>query len=474
MLYLGIDQHRKQLTVCIRNEQGDVILRRQVSTQWERVRAFLAEIGKRAGKAGFVVIVEVCGFNDWLVKLLKEYGCREVLLIQPEKAVQEEDRPPGCQRLGRGALGQPPAALGGQAGPGGPPHPAADRAGGRRPAAHGVAQAAGPAPHADDQQGQAPLRKHNLEQECPTKGIDTIKAKKWLAKLSLGRMDRLEMDLLLAQWKLWDEQIERWKRRSSASGREQDGGGDRHGPRLRGVQQPGVGLADRLDRAVPAAEQPGQLLGPDAGLPQLGRGDRPPGLDHQARQRHGPLHPRAVGAARLAAGRLDAGLVPEDQEASRVEDRPGGGDASAGDDPLAHGQAQRTVHGGRSAAAEAPQEDRVSQATEHWHEESGDEVFAKASVRKFRRPRAGEQGDEAPPPAPPTLSSVPGLGRPVILKRTHPTGHHSSVGTPRQNKQRIRRKDGCIGPSLVEEALAGKASLRCHVDSAAQAERQAD
>jgi len=38
MLYLGIDQHRKQLTVCVRNEQGDVISRRQVSTEWKRVR----------------------------------------------------------------------------------------------------------------------------------------------------------------------------------------------------------------------------------------------------------------------------------------------------------------------------------------------------------------------------------------------------------------------------------------------------
>ena len=30
--------------------------------------------------------MEVCGFNDWLVKLLDEYECREVLLIQPEKS----------------------------------------------------------------------------------------------------------------------------------------------------------------------------------------------------------------------------------------------------------------------------------------------------------------------------------------------------------------------------------------------------
>ncbi len=33
MLYLAIDQHRKQLTVNLRNESGDVILKRQVSTQ---------------------------------------------------------------------------------------------------------------------------------------------------------------------------------------------------------------------------------------------------------------------------------------------------------------------------------------------------------------------------------------------------------------------------------------------------------
>ena len=40
MLYLAIDQHRKQLTVNLRNEHGDVMLKRQVSTEWERVRSF--------------------------------------------------------------------------------------------------------------------------------------------------------------------------------------------------------------------------------------------------------------------------------------------------------------------------------------------------------------------------------------------------------------------------------------------------
>ena len=41
MLYLGIDQHRKHLTLNLRNEAGEAVLRRQVSTQWTRVRAFL-------------------------------------------------------------------------------------------------------------------------------------------------------------------------------------------------------------------------------------------------------------------------------------------------------------------------------------------------------------------------------------------------------------------------------------------------
>jgi hypothetical protein len=78
MLYLAIDQHRKQLTVNLRNEQGDVLVRRQVSTEWPRVRSFLEEVREMSVlEEGFVVILEVCGFNDWLLKLLTEHGCRQ-------------------------------------------------------------------------------------------------------------------------------------------------------------------------------------------------------------------------------------------------------------------------------------------------------------------------------------------------------------------------------------------------------------
>ena len=38
MLYLGIDQHDKHLTISLRNQRGEVVLRRQVSTRWVKVR----------------------------------------------------------------------------------------------------------------------------------------------------------------------------------------------------------------------------------------------------------------------------------------------------------------------------------------------------------------------------------------------------------------------------------------------------
>ena len=76
MLYLAIDLHSRQLTVNTRNEDGTVLVRRQISTAWEKVRAFFAEVREQAAPhGGFCAIVEVCGFEDWLLKMLKEYGC---------------------------------------------------------------------------------------------------------------------------------------------------------------------------------------------------------------------------------------------------------------------------------------------------------------------------------------------------------------------------------------------------------------
>lgn len=94
MLYLGIDQHKRQLTVNVRSEDGSVILKRQVSTQWEKVRAFFAGLAEQARpEGGFLAILEVCGMNPWLLKMLQEYDCRETVVTQPtERSRQKTDR----------------------------------------------------------------------------------------------------------------------------------------------------------------------------------------------------------------------------------------------------------------------------------------------------------------------------------------------------------------------------------------------
>jgi len=209
MLYLGIDQHKRQLTVNLRVEDGTVILKRQVSTRWEKVRAFFDDLSEKAGpEGGFLAILEVCGMNPWLLDMLREYGCREIVVIQPTKrSKQKTDRRDAGELShllwvhrqqfleGKHPLGlrrvQPPTD-----------QQAADRqlttlraqlTKKRTAVLNGIHKI---------------LRKHNLEQSQPTKGFQTKKVRRWLGELELPAMDRLEMNLLLTQWDLFDEQLE--------------------------------------------------------------------------------------------------------------------------------------------------------------------------------------------------------------------------------------------------------------------------
>ena len=55
MLFFGIDQHARQLTVSLRDQQGDVLLARQVSTRPVRVLEFFERhfrFSRRAGNGG--------------------------------------------------------------------------------------------------------------------------------------------------------------------------------------------------------------------------------------------------------------------------------------------------------------------------------------------------------------------------------------------------------------------------------------
>ena len=209
MLYFAIDQHRKQLTVNLRDEAGDVILKRQVSTEWKRVREFLEDLQKRSlPEGGFVAILEVCGFNDWLLKMLAEYGCQETVLVQPEKRTKNKTDRRDADALGELLWTNRQRLLAGKKVQNVrrivPPSPqdAEDRQ------LTAVRQRLGRLRTRTINRVQHLLLKHNLQQECPTKGMQTKAARKWLATLSMDTLDRLELDQLLVQWELYDRQME--------------------------------------------------------------------------------------------------------------------------------------------------------------------------------------------------------------------------------------------------------------------------
>ena len=181
-----------------------------MSTQWEKVRAFFADLAEKARpEGGFLAILEVCGMNPWLLDMLEEYGCREIVVTQPTERSKQKTDPRDA-----GALGHLLWVHRGQF------------LNGKQP--FGLRRIQPPtAQQADDRQLTALrarltrqrtavlngihkiLRKHNLEQSQPTKEFQTKKVRAWLAKLDLQAMDRFELNLLLPQWELLDEQLER-------------------------------------------------------------------------------------------------------------------------------------------------------------------------------------------------------------------------------------------------------------------------
>ena len=89
MLYLGIDQHARQITISLRDGQGDVVMARQVFTRPEKIHEFFQRLSRERLQSGesFVAMLEVCGFSDWLIRMLRDYRCHKVILIQPEDRV---------------------------------------------------------------------------------------------------------------------------------------------------------------------------------------------------------------------------------------------------------------------------------------------------------------------------------------------------------------------------------------------------
>jgi hypothetical protein len=186
MLYLAIDQHRNQLTINLRNENGDVLERRQVSTDWAKVRKFFEDVRERAvANGGFVTILEICGFNDWLVKLLTEYGCQETVLVQPEKKDKHKTDRRDANTLGELLWTNRQRLLSANS--------LQNIRRVRLPSEEECAnrqltelrKKTADARTRTINRIHHLLHKHNLHQSCPTKGLQTKAARKWLKDLAL-------------------------------------------------------------------------------------------------------------------------------------------------------------------------------------------------------------------------------------------------------------------------------------------------
>ncbi len=219
MLFLGIDQHARQLTVSLRNEDGDVILARQVSTQPDKVNEFFQRLTRDRLRSDdqFVVVLEVCGFNDWLIRMLRDYRCHKVILIQPEeRKKQKTDRRDAAalsellwvnrQRLlaGKPVRGLRQVDI----------SSTIDQENRRLTT---LRKDASRARTRLINQIKHILRRHNLQWDMPTKTFPTRPAIAWLKKLVLPEIDQLEMNYLLVDLELSQQRIEELEE-SSPSG----------------------------------------------------------------------------------------------------------------------------------------------------------------------------------------------------------------------------------------------------------------
>jgi transposase len=193
----------------VRNEQGEIVLRRQVSTAWEKIDPFLEKLWSDSEQAGgYVAVLEVCGFNHWLIQRLTQWRCRKVYLIAaPARVRQKTDRRDAAKLSELLWINR-------------------ERIATDEPLIHVKEVYQTTEAEQYDRQltilryrlGQnltraknaikGILRRHNLEQEAPTKGMFTKTALTWLEKVALREMDRMEMDIHLARLKLYTKQIE--------------------------------------------------------------------------------------------------------------------------------------------------------------------------------------------------------------------------------------------------------------------------
>ena len=204
MLYLGIDQHARQLTISLRNDDGDVLLARQVSTQPEKVNAFFEKLTREClqNDESFIAVVEVCGFNDWLIRMLRDYRCHKVILIQPDVRKRRKTDRRDAAALSELLWVNRTRFLQGKPIRGLRQVDIASTTDQETRRLTMLRQNAGRARTRLVNQIKHMLRRHNLQWEVPTKKFPTKRGIAWLKQIVFSEIDQLEVNQLLADLEL--------------------------------------------------------------------------------------------------------------------------------------------------------------------------------------------------------------------------------------------------------------------------------
>jgi transposase len=200
MLYLGIDQHARQITISLRDDSGDVLQARQVSTQPEKIQAFFQQLTRERLRDGdcFVAVLEVCGFNGWLIRMLQDYRCHKVILIQPDQRKKCKTDRRDAAALSELLWVNRDRLLQGKPVRGLRQVDIASNTDQENRRLTTLRKDAGQARTRLVNRVRHILRRHNLQWQMPTKKFPSKSGLAWLKQLALPEIDRLEMNHLLA------------------------------------------------------------------------------------------------------------------------------------------------------------------------------------------------------------------------------------------------------------------------------------
>ena len=96
MFYLGIDQHAKQLTINLARRRKATRFSNDKSARglrkcWNSSKQLTARCALTPS-CSFWAIVEVCGFNEWLIEMLRNFRCERIVLDSAGRFLTPQDR----------------------------------------------------------------------------------------------------------------------------------------------------------------------------------------------------------------------------------------------------------------------------------------------------------------------------------------------------------------------------------------------